>query len=177
MVAIVGGPSLTRIAGVIAYAAGLAFCTGRWRQIRKRGRGSNLFAALALVQLVLLLDNVFNLRWKLHAVVDWTAASLGVYELRRGPQLLALCGLAALAVVLVWLIVVRFRERMGAALALGGTLLSVVLRCAEVVSYHNADAVLYRQVGGVMVVALAWIGLALVTCLGIWIDARSWQLR
>jgi hypothetical protein len=72
---------------------------------------------------------------------------------------------------------VRFRERMGAALALGGTLLSVVLRCAEVVSYHNADAVLYRQVGGVMVVALAWIGLALVTCLGIWIDARSWQLR
>lgn len=176
MVAIVGGPSLTRIAGVIAYAAGLAFCTGRWRQLRRDGQGRRLFGSLALVQLVLLLDIVFNWRWKLHAMVDWAAAGLGVYELRRGPQLLALCGLAALAVLLALLIVVRFRGRMGAALALGGTLLSVVLRGVEVVSYHNADAVLYASVGGVMIVGLAWITLALATCLGVWIDAWSYRL-
>ena len=60
-----------------------------------------------------------------------------------------------------------------AAIAVAGTLLSVALRCAEVLSYHYLDAVLYAQAGKVMVVSILWMALTLLTCLGVWIDSRK----
>ena len=132
-----------------------------------------MFGVLAAVQLVLLLDIAFNLRWRLHDFFMQEAMAHGVYGLRRPPQLLALCTLIGVSTLCCAFILSRFRRRRGAAIAVAGTLLSVALRCAEVLSYHDLDAVLYAQVGKVMMVSILWTALTLLTYLGVWIDGRS----
>jgi len=168
------GLSVTRVVGLAAYASAVAACAWRWwRDRRKHWKGSGVFGLLAAVQFVLLLDIAFNLRWKLHEFFMQEAMDHGVYGLRRPPQLLALWMLIAISALCCALIVSRFRRRPGAAIAVAGTLLSVALRCAEVLSYHNLDAVLYVQIGKVMLVSILWMALTLLTCLGVWIDGRK----
>jgi hypothetical protein len=140
---------------------------------RKRGAPDRLFAALMAVQFFLLLDMAFDLRWKFHAIEDRVAMAMGVYDQRRGAQLLALSLLSLALISVSYLIFLRFRDRAGAAIALTGTLASVGLWCCEWVSYHDMDRFLYRLVGAVMVVSLIWIGFAMVTCFGVWLDGSS----
>jgi membrane associated rhomboid family serine protease len=90
---------------------------------------------------------------------------------------LALWLLVSASALCCGLIVWRFRRRRGAAIAVAGTLLSVALRCAEVLSYHGLDAMLYASMGKVMVVSILWIGLTLLTCLGVWIDETDHRGR
>ena len=168
------GLSMTRVVGLAAYASAVAACAWRWwRDRRSERRHGGVFGVLAAVQSVLLLDIVFNLRWKLHEFFMQEAMDRGVYGLRRPPQLLALWMLIGVSMLCCALIVSRFRRRPGAAIAVAGTLLSVALRCAEVLSYHYLDAVLYAQAGKVMVVSILWMALTLLTCLGVWIDSRK----
>ncbi len=94
-----------------------------------------------------------------------------VYGERRSPQLLALVVLGCVLIVGSVLIQRRFRGRRGVRLALTGTMLSVGLWCCEALSYHYMDLVLYRMIGGLMVVSLLWVGLAATTCAGVRLDA------
>ena len=168
------GLSVTRVAGLAAYAAAVTACAWRWwRDKQKYRKGGGVFSILAAVQLLLLLDIAFNLRWKLHEFFMREAIDHGIYGMRRPPQLLALWMLIGTSALCCALIVSRFRRRPGAAIAVAGTLLSVALRCAEVLSYHGLDAMLYAQIGKVMLVSILWIALTLLTCLGVWIDGRS----
>jgi hypothetical protein len=162
--------SPTRTAGLTAYTASLLACMWRWAKCREVDASRGLYAMLALVQFCLLLDMAFNWRWKLHDLGVGVATKLGVYDLRRTPQLLVLMALALVLALLSALIFYRFRRRIGAALALTGTTLSVGLWCLECVSLHAVDGVLYSMIGMLMTVTLAWIFLALVTCLGVWLD-------
>jgi len=128
------------------------------------------FPALAAVQLALALDVAFDWRWKLHNFWMGQAMGLGVYGERRSPQLLALValgGLVAFAFVWIWR---EFGWRRGVALAMTGTALGAGLWCCETLSYHYMDLVLYRMVGPAMLVALLWVGVALTTCAGVWLD-------
>jgi hypothetical protein len=168
------GLSVTRVVGLAAYASAVAACAWRWwRDRQKHWKGGGVFGLLAIVQFVLLLDIAFNLRWKLHEFFMQEAIDHGVYGLRRPPQLLALWMLIGASMLCCALILSRFRRRPGAAIAVAGTLLSVALRCAEVLSYHDLDAVLYAQIGKVMLVSILWMALTLLTCLGVWIDGRK----
>lgn len=171
------GLSATRLVGLAAYAGAVAGCAWRWRDDRRRegqrrAGNSGVFGVLAVVQMALLLDIAFNLRWKLHEFFMQGAVSHGLYAMRRQPQRFALFVLGTFAILGCALIVSRFRRRRGVALAVAGTSFSVALRCAEVLSYHDLDAVLYHAVGGVMLVSLLWAGLTLLTLAGVWIDDR-----
>ena len=168
------GLSATRVVGLAAYTSAVAVCAWRWWLDRRNERRSgSVFGVLAIVQFVLLLDIAFNLRWKLHGFFMQEAMDHGVYGLRRPPQLLALWMLVGVSTLCCAFILSRFRHRRGAAIAVAGTLLSVALRSAEVLSYHNLDAVLYAQIGKVMLVSILWMALTLLTCLGGWIDGRG----
>jgi hypothetical protein len=162
--------SPTRLTGLTAYTASLLACTWRWVTYRERDVWGRLYAVLVGVQLSLLLDMAFDWRWKLHDLGVRVTTGLGVYGLRSTPQLLALAALSLTLALFSILIFYKFRRRIGVALALTCTLLSVGLWCVECVSLHYVDGVLYRLVGVVMMVSLVWVGLALVTCLGIWLD-------
>ncbi len=165
--------SLTRILGIASFVASLALCGWRWRRCAEGDVFKTLFAALASVQAVLLLDMVFDWRWRLHSFWMMEAMQGGWYGQRRGPQLLVLLALGAVAGLSVALIVRRLGNRPGAALALLGTVLSAGLWCIEAISLHAVDGVLYTRVGGAMVVSFLWILLAVVTCTGIWMDGAG----
>jgi hypothetical protein len=128
---------------------------------------------MALVQFSLLLDLAFNWRWIVHDSAVSVATELGVYDERFMPQVLALLALFLVLTLSSALIFSKFHGRIGVALTLTGTLLSVGLWCCEVISYHSMDAVFYYLVGKVMAVSLAWIGVASVICFGVWFDSWS----
>src|SRR5271165_5800945 len=165
--------SATKMTGLAAYTTALAACIWRWATCEKRGVTGQLFAGLAAVQFGLLVDMAFDLRWKLHGFVDDAALAAGVYDQRSMPQLLALV-VMSLALVLVSIFILhRFHRRLGAGLALTGTFVSVGLWCCECISYNYVDSLLYYSIWKVMVVGLLWIGVALVTCVGVWLDGLS----
>ena len=166
--------STTRMIGMASFAASLTGCTARWR-----GRGGNasrrlVFAILAGVQFVLLLDMAFNWRWSLHQFFMDEAMAYGVYGRRGLPQLIGVLTLAGMAVFSSALMLMRFRDRAGTALAVMGTLLSLDMWCLEVLSFHPVDHVLYSMIGGAMTVSYIWIALSMVTCLGAWLDHRGY---
>jgi len=163
--------SPTRIVGLTAYTISVLGCVAGLENCRKSGVPGRLFVLLTGVQLVLLLDMAFDWRWKIHGFWVREALALGVYDQRRSPQVLALAVLS-LAMVLA-VVFCRFRRRVGVALALTGTLLSVGLWCCECISWHFVDQFLYHLAGKVMVVSLLWFSLAVVTCFGVWLADRS----
>jgi hypothetical protein len=165
--------SPTRVTGLTAFGVSSIVCAAGWAHCRKRHAPGRLFALLAGAQLGLLLDMAFDWRWKLH---DWWgrgALAFGVYDQRRLPQVLALAALLAAMILASVSIFRRFGHRAGAATAATGTTLSAGLWCGEVISYHYLDRVLYHLVGSVMVIGFVWVSLTLITCLGVWLEARS----
>jgi hypothetical protein len=173
MVAVSEWVSPTRMTGLLAYTASFLACAARWANYRKNRVSDRPFALLAMVQFCLLLDMFFDWRWKLHDFWMQEATLLGVYDQRRTTQVLAI-GLLSLAAVFATVsILVRFRRRVGFALAFTSTLWSVGLWCSEWVSLHQLDGVFYHMVGQVMMVSLFWAGFALVACLGAWLDGRA----
>jgi hypothetical protein len=165
--------SLTRMTGMVGYAASCTACAVRYASSLKSGRRGGLFAVLAAVQFFLLLDMAFDWRWRIHGLFDESATTLGVYGERRPPQVTALLVLAGVLVFAAIWIYRRFRRRPGLAMAVIGTVLSVGLTCCEGISYHYVDMVFYHMVGDVMAVSLLWIGVALVTCWGVSLDWRT----
>ena len=165
--------SPTRLIGLAAYTICFLACAVRLASCRNNRTQSVPVAALAAVQFSLLLDMAFDWRWKMHDFWMREAMALGVYDRRRAPQMLALAILSLVVALASVSIVYRFRSRLGFALALTGTLLSVALWCCEWVSLHLIDQLFYHMVDGVMVVGLLWAGLALLTSIGVWLDSRS----
>ena len=165
--------SPTRIIGLTAFATTCAVCVAGWWAGRERGRPSSLFAVLAMVQAAFVLDMAFDWRWKLNLMLAQTAVRMGLYDQRRPPQFAALILLSVLAALAALAILIRFRRRIGAGVAVSGTMLSCALWCTEWVSYHRMDQFLYHLVGGAMLVSFFWMGNAAVTCFGVWLDSRG----
>ena len=164
--------SITRTIGLIGYTVTLAVSLMRWIRSWQAGSQWKIFALLSCTQLMLLLDMAFDWRWQLHEYWMRQAIAHSVYAERRAPQLLVLIALAAALAICTAVLLVRLRFEKGKALALAGTALSVGLCFGEAVSYHNLDRVLHATIGGAMVVAYLWAGLCVLTCLGLWMDAR-----
>jgi len=165
--------SPTRVTGLIAYTVSFSACALRWFASRRRGDASGIWLLLSGLQLGLVVDVAFDLRWNLHAFWMARAMARDVYSERRSPQLLALAVLAGLLILGCAAIQRRFRRRRGVAVAMTGTMLSVGLWCCETLSYHYMDLVLYRTVGALMVVSLLWVGLAVTTLIGVLLEQRS----
>ena len=165
--------SPTRMAGVAAYTASLLACVLRWVSGGRSLRSGRPFGSVAGVQFLLLLDIVFDWRWRIHEFEDRQASRIGMYQLRRMPQaIVSVVLLLGLALFAIW-IMRRFRNSIGAALTMTGTLLSVGLWTCEVISFHNTDKILYHLFGPLMAIALIWLGLAALTCYGVWMDGRG----
>jgi len=96
-----------------------------------------------------------------------------LYDHRTPLQIVALGVLSAAAATGVGLAFQRLRGSAGGIMATCGAILSLCCWCAEVISLHAFDTVLYCQVGGVMLVSLCWVTCALMTGLGILWDFRA----
>jgi hypothetical protein len=143
----------TQLAGLIAFAASTLACAWAWKATRRRS-----WALLAVVHAMLWLDILLDTRHRLHDAVNAVLRTLGVYE-ARGVVQIALLSALALLVVLAW------RRRRRAGLALGATLLLLALLLIEAISWHESDRVLYMHVGPLLLVAYGWIAGAAIVVL------------
>jgi hypothetical protein len=157
----------TRAVGLLAYGTAVTCCAIAWVRTKARHGDTQLAAAFTIVEGALLLDMVFNLRWKLHQFFMDLAMQKHEYAMRRLPQVIVLTLLGGL--LLFGLLAARrlFRDRGAARLAASGILLSVILWCVEVVSLHAVDHILYHLIGKWMFVTALWILACLMTSIGI----------
>ncbi len=167
----------TRTTGIAAYSVALVFCIFAWSRARGDAAQSRLAALLALCESCLLIDMVFNIRWKIHEFFMDKAAQLAVYASRRGPQTLVLVVLLVVFIYGLRSASQRFRGRAGALLAVSGALLSVTLWCTEAVSLHAVDHILYQPVGKLFAVSFLWVFAGLMTSIGILIESRADRSR
>jgi hypothetical protein len=173
MIDLPGWQSPTRFVGLIAYLFAATCCGIAWTAGRGIPRRAHLAAVLALLEVGLLLDKVFSVRWQLHDLMEGEAIRENLYRQRSGPQLVAMGLLGAVAVAGMGLAFQRLRGRTGATVAACGAILSLSFWCTEVISLHAIDRVLHHMVKGVMLVSLCWVAFSVMTGLGILWDARS----
>jgi hypothetical protein len=175
MVALFSSFSPTRWLGIGSYILSLTACLVAWRRGRGDRETSRIFGTLTGVQLLLLMDMFFEWRWALHGFWVEHAMQAGLYGERRGPQRLVLILLALAGTSLLIWIMLALRERPGATAAVAGSVLGVGLWCCECISYHDMDGILYRMEGKFMLVSLLWLGIAIVTSTGAWLDSLNME--
>lgn len=163
----------TRLIGLNAYLLATICCAIAWARGRGTPRLGRLAAVLVVLEAGFFLDMVFSIRWQLHDLLQGEAIRANLYAERAGPQIAVLGFLGAAAAAVMGLSFQRLRGRAGATVAACGAILSLSCWCAEVISFHAADAVFYSTVGGVMLVSLCWVAGSLMTGLGILWDARA----
>jgi hypothetical protein len=123
---------------------------------------------VAVAQLALLLDMIWNWRWLLHDFLVGDAAAHRLYEGRRPTQVLVLEVLGFALVFASAAMVFRLRATPGLSIATAGTILPIGLWCTEIISYHNMDRILYHFIGPLMAVSFLWLLLGAFTTAGVW---------
>lgn len=157
----------TQIIGLTANLLAMLSCLVAWAKVGGAPHRNRLAVILAILEAALFVDMLFNGRWRLHDLLAGEAMARGLYAGRTDPQIAVLCFLAGSALAGIGFIVWRLRKRPAALLAACGGFLSLICWCAEVVSLHAVDAMLYHRIHGFMAVIAVWITCALMTGLGI----------
>ncbi|MGA2970809.1 MAG: hypothetical protein ABSE75_13525 [Acidimicrobiales bacterium] len=173
MLSLAGWLNPTRIIGLIAYLLSAISCGIAWAGSRGIPRQRKLATVLAVLEAGLFLDMAFSIRLLLHDMLAGDAKMENLYAHRTPLQIAALGALSAAAATGMGLAFQRLRGSAGGIMATCGAILSLCCWCAEVISLHAFDTVLYCQVGGVMLVSLCWVTCALMTGLGILWDFRA----
>lgn len=150
----------TQILGVLVFVAAALACALAAR--RSRGRAASVWKLLAVLQIVFVAEIVLGLRHLIHGVVDAFLQDRGWYAQRQPVQLgllavALLAGGAGLVAVLRWC-----RSHRAAAPAVLASCAVLGLFALEMISLHAIDAVLYRLIGPVMLIALLWAACAAV---------------
>jgi hypothetical protein len=161
----------TRAAGMAAYGVATLCCGIAWVRNRRLPKVSPA-GGLTLLEGALLLDMVFNIRWLLHQFFVDVAQHHNEYAARRAPQVVADTLLVALLCLAAFPALRRFRNSPAALLAVFGGMLSIFTWCAEVISLHQVDTILYHPVERWMAVSFLWIAACLMTSISILIDTH-----
>jgi hypothetical protein len=163
----------TRTVGLGAYGLALTCSAIAWTRSHAAHRASGLAAWLTALECLLLIDMAVNGRWVLHDLLGGAAQRRHEYDLRSLPQSIFIAVLIAILLVGLLIALRLYRRRIGALLAISGSLTSVVSWCIEVVSLHAVDAILYHPIGRWKTVCIVWLLASLLTSIGILIDSRT----
>ena len=161
----------TRISGITVQFLATTSCLIAWVKTRGDKKRSRLPGILTLLECVLLVDLIFDWRWKLYGLLRGEAASYHVYELRHRPQIATLIILCVLLLLAIAIGLKLLRGRVWTRLAFIGAVLSMGIWCTEIISLHASDALLYHRVGQAMVINFLWLAACLMTSIGILTDA------
>ena len=128
--------------------------------------------SLTVLQLALLVDMLFSLRWLLHNKLASEFKVHHLYDRRVGPQHLALFLVAAAASTGIWLLLKSLRGRRGAQLASCGMVLWISTWFAEVISLHSMDVFLHNSLAHVTIRDGVWIVSSIMISYGVLLDVR-----
>jgi hypothetical protein len=159
--------SPVRISGMAVYIVAAASCGLTCFRSNLDEHESRLAVILGLINTALLIDLAFDWRWQLYNLLRGEAMTHRWYDQRHWPQVLALTLLSLLllaGMVTAWR---SFRLAAGATLAIAGSLLSIGIWFAQVISLHSTDSILFHRVGPLMIVNFLWLAASAMTVAGI----------
>ena len=139
--------------GLVAYS--FALLAGLRAMLRSRLH--SFFTAFSAAALFLIADLITNLRWHLHDWMVSEAMRRGIYDRRFVPQAVSLFILSLLALLFLTRLRRQLSGHLGAQLAAAGMVAALALWLVELISLHQVDAILYRQIGPLMTIAYIWI--------------------
>lgn len=153
-------PNPTQAVGAISFFIVVVAAALAWRLARDDKR---LWGGIALVHVLLTAEMAFEMRFPMAASLRSLLRGVDLYGERRAWQ----AGLLIALLVLLVPVLLAVSRRCGsaAAIALVTTVLTAFIFVMEGVSLHQVDAVLYWEIGPVLLVGWVWVGLAAMTTL------------
>jgi hypothetical protein len=150
----------TQISGVLAFAAAAGACA--WAARRTRERAAVPWRWLAVANAGFTAEIVLGLRHEVHGAVDALLQANGWYAQREPLQqgLLVVALLAGGAGLVALLRACRSQRAAAPAVLASGVV--GALFALELISLHAIDALLYRRIGPLMLIALLWAACAAV---------------
>jgi len=145
------------VAGLSAFAAAAAAC--HRVALRRRGAAA-LWGTLAALHAWWALEILLNLRYRFRAALIPLLQDHGWYASRTTWQAAAIVAALLVGTALAAWLWRRHRDDGAAVGAIAGTALALMLLVVETISLHRVDAVMYAQVGPLVLLAWAWIGAA-----------------
>ena len=145
------------VAGLSAFAAAAAAC--HRVALRRRGAAA-LWGTLAALHAWWALEILLNLRYRFRAALIPLLQDHGWYASRTTWQAAAIVAALLVGTALAAWLWRRHRDDGAAVGAIAGTALALMLLVVETISLHRIDAVMYAQVGPLVLLAWAWIGAA-----------------
>jgi len=145
------------VAGLSAFAAAAAACLRV--ALRRRGAAA-LWGTLAALHAWWALEILLNLRYRFRAALIPLLQDRGWYASRTSWQGAAIVAALLIGMALAGWLGRRHRDDGAAIGAIAGTALALMLLVVETISLHRVDAVMYAQVGPLVLLAWAWIGAA-----------------
>ena len=158
--------------GVVCCVVALAACLAACVLTRRRSQHWPVLVSLTALQLALLVDMLFSLRWALHNELARLFRAHHMYDGRVGPQHFALMVVGAVASAAIWLLLKSLRGRRGLQLAFCGMTLWISTWLAQVISLHSMDVFLHRSLAHVTVRDAVWIVSSIMISCGVLLDAR-----
>ena len=156
---------------LVALAACIVACIVARSRRREYPPDWPVLVSLTVLQLALLVDNLFSLRWLLHNKLASEFQVHNFYDRRQGPQYLALFVVAAAASTAIWLLLKSLRGRSGAQLASCGMILWISTWFVEVISLHSTDVFLHNSLDHVTVRDAVWIVSSIMISCGVLLEA------
>jgi hypothetical protein len=156
----------------IATGACIVACIVARSRRQKFSPGWPVLVPLTVLQLALLVDMLFSLRWLLHNKLASEFLVHHSYDRRVGPQHLALFLMAVAASTGIWLLLHSLRGRRGAQLASCGMVVWISTWFAEVISLHSMDVFLHHSLAHVTIRDAVWIVSSIMISYGVLLDVR-----
>lgn len=146
----------SQTAGLIAFVpAALATFGVFLREGCSARRKRSTWAVIATIYALLSVEMLVDERWRIKGAIDQWLKSSSLYADRRPVQVASLILLAIIAALALGRLIRAGNDRVRIARLATAALVAVFM--VEAVSLHAVDAILFRQVGPVMLIALLWI--------------------
>jgi succinate dehydrogenase/fumarate reductase cytochrome b subunit len=145
----------TQMVGMAGFGLA-AFSCARQSQTKAAWSNSAHWRILAVVSAVLVIEIVAGLRYRVHDFADMLLLSQSLYEARRPWQLAMIVVALTALITAAWMARTRVQSAATASAAMG-VCFAVSIFVIEAISLHAVDAVLYRALGPVKVIALFWL--------------------
>ena len=147
----------TEIAGLLAFIPAASAAGAAAARTRARGeKGARRWGVIAVIHAILAAEVLATTRYEVGDAIRNLLRRADEYSGRGGPQAAALLLIAALAIVVSFIVARKVQTR-AAAVASVATVAAVTVFVVESVSLHRVDAMLYGPAGPILLIGWLWL--------------------
>ena len=148
----------TQLLGLLSFGTAAVLCYKTWRQTKAT---TSTWGWLTIAYLVMAFDTVSGGRHLVSNAIRMVLKTIDFYTDRKFLQMAVTVCLLILAVFVAgYFLRIWFRQKEGTRMATYVTFCALLLFIIETISLHKIDAILYQQVGPVLLIGWIWTAFA-----------------